>query len=125
MYDALILSEQSRSILKAIYEPKYPDFIGHHVTLKFAPGKTYVKPLIENAQVVGYCDDGQGCEAFLVSVNGNTIRPDGKFYHITWSIDRSKGVKPVHAGDLLADIDYEVDPIEPWIELNFKHEIVR
>jgi len=51
-------------------------------------------------KVVGYVDDGEGLEALVVSVNGSTERPDGKIYHITWSLN--EGRKPVESNDLLA-----------------------
>lgn len=50
-------------------------------------------------EVVGYIDTGDGLEGFLVEVNGKSDRPSGGKYHITWSIDRDKGYKPVNTND--------------------------
>jgi len=37
----------------------------------------------------------------LVELNGSTRRSDGRLYHITWSLDRSKGKKPFHTNDII------------------------
>ncbi|AVH85177.1 hypothetical protein RsoM2USA_249 [Ralstonia phage RsoM2USA] len=123
MYDALILSEKTRNELLAIFPPVYTDEIGHHVTIKFGVGKNYVQPNVKMADVVAYVDDTKGCEAFIVQVDGETYRPDGKPYHITWSIDRAAGVKPMHAGDVAKDESIWVK-IDPPIQIEFTHEIV-
>jgi len=104
MYTALVLDSKSRRELQKKFPPKYPDFIGHHVTLKFGVPKDTPKPKQPaTIEVVGYKDDGKGVEALVVAVNGKSERPDGSTYHITWSIDRSAGRKPVDSNKILKD----------------------
>jgi hypothetical protein len=101
MYTAYVLDDKSRRSLAKVFPPKYPEFVGHHITLKFGVPKDTKKPRPADISIVGYADDGEGLEALVVSVNGKTIRPDGKTYHITWSLDRSKGRKPVQSNALV------------------------
>lgn len=111
-YIAYTLDKKSRNKLKSIFPPKYPEFIGHHITYKFGVGADEKLPKGGTFKVVGYADDGKGLEALVVEVNGKTQRPDGKIYHITWSLDRSKGRKPVHSNNLIASKGFEnVSPV--------------
>ena len=117
MYTGYELSEESRNKLKKIFPPKYPMFLGHHITEKFGesdPDNIPEQP--EKAKVVGYVNDKKGIEGLLVSINGTTNRPDGSQYHITWSLDNSKGYKPVHTNKIISKavsikpINIEVTP---------------
>ena len=65
-------------------------------------------------EVVGYIDDGKGVEGFLVAIDGSTNRPSGGKYHLTWSIDRSKGAKPVHTNAHTG----EAKPLKRYIEID-------
>lgn len=111
MYTAYKLTQKSRQKLAYLYPPKYPEFIGHHITEKFGVGPDEPAPdepvLI---QVVGYIDNGEGVEGFLVEIDGESDRPSGGKYHITWSIDRSKGFKPVNTNDYVNQAE-EVRPV--------------
>ncbi len=102
MYIAYVLDLKSKNSLAKKFPPKYPDFIGHHVTL-FPGVKSDAQrpPAAKSVKVVGYADDGEGLEALVVEVNGTTQRPDGGTYHITWSLDRSLGRKPVQSNELV------------------------
>jgi len=112
MYTALVLDKKSRRELQKQFPPKYPDFIGHHVTLKFGVPKDTPKPSQpKTVQVVGRADDGKGVEALVVAVNGKTKRPDGSTYHVTWSIDKSAGRKPVDSNKILKNGFDKVEPI--------------
>jgi len=102
-YQAFELSEESRNHLAGIFPPKFPEFIGHHITYAFGVMSTDPLPEASNLQVVGYACDSKGIEALIVSVDGSTDRPDGKTFHITWSLDRSAGFKPVNSNDLIAN----------------------
>ena len=119
-YLAFEVDKKSRKDLKKIFEPQFKEFIGHHVTYKFgvkSNEKLPNKPKI--AKVVGYVKNDKGLEALVVEINGSTKRPDGKTFHITWSLDRSAGFKPVHSNNLLTSGKWEnVNPIE--IKLNPK-----
>jgi hypothetical protein len=101
-YNAYVISDESRNELASIFPPKYPDWIGHHATLDFGVPEDPSLPYGDPAKIVviGYAEE-DGLEALVVSVNGEEYRPDGKRYHITWSLDRSLGKKPVHSNTLI------------------------
>jgi hypothetical protein len=101
-YQALELSQASRIQLAQMFPAKFGDFIGHHITYAFGVKSDVPLPEVQNIEVVGYAVDPQGIEALVVSVNGTTVRPDGKTFHITWSLDRDAGFKPVHSNDLVS-----------------------
>lgn len=100
-YTVYVLDQSSREALEARFPPKYPKFIGHHITYQFGvPANTEVPPPAQ-LKVVGRVDSGDGLEALVVSINGSTSRTDGKTYHITWSLDPGK-YKPADSNDVLA-----------------------
>lgn len=93
------LDAQDRDTLLGMIEPAYPDVIAHHVTLHMGEGAL---PEANAGSVVGFIDDGAGVQALIVKINGTTDRPGGGTYHITWSIDRAAGFKPVDSNKALA-----------------------
>lgn len=106
MYTAWVLSETERTRLLALFPPRYPDVVAHHVTDR--PGVRKDAPLPPEADlvVVGMADDGEKVQALVVEVNGSTAREAGGTYHLTWSLDREAGAKPVHSNDVLASQGY-------------------
>jgi hypothetical protein len=110
-YMAYTLSSSSRQQLLSHFKPKYPEVICGHVTYKFPAKSTdELPPEVKEAHVVGY-ENGDGIEAVVVEINGSKTRPDGKLYHITLSLDRAKGKKPVHSNDLVNKSYQHVSPI--------------
>jgi hypothetical protein len=104
MYTAYTLTSVSKKKLYLLYPPKYPEFIGHHITEEFGvPDGTDIPDDPTLVEIVGYIDNGKGVEGFLVEVNGTSDRPTGGKYHITWSINRDKGYKPFHTNDHTGD----------------------
>lgn len=100
-YTAYVLTDESRAQLLKSFPPAYPDVIAHHATIELGgePGK-YNYGEVTNLTVVGHAA-GDGVEAVVVEVDGTIYRPDGKLFHITVSIDRSIGKKPVDSNRLL------------------------
>jgi hypothetical protein len=94
------LDHQDRDTLLGMIAPAYPDVIAHHVTLHMGEGAL---PVETEGQVVGFADDGHGVQALVVEIAGTTNRPGGGTYHITWSIDRAAGRKPVDSNHVIAD----------------------
>lgn len=111
MYTGYEISKRSRELLHKKYPPQYETFLGHHITEKFGvpddhpppdnPGKVFVIAKLE----------GEGIEGFLVSLGGQIDRPGGGRYHLTWSLDKTKGVKPVDTNKLVYDPKW-IEPIE-------------
>ena len=100
MYTAYVLDEQSRERLLAKFPPKYSKVIAHHITVEFGVDSNTPPPPNAEIRVVGHADSGDGLEALVVSVDGEKQREDGKFYHITWSLEPDK-YRPVDSGDLI------------------------
>lgn len=105
MYTAYEIPRSVFDKIVEVFPPKYPDTIGHHVTVEF--GVSAETPIPEDAEiklirhlyyVIGSSKD---VECFIVSVNDSTERPDGGTYHLTWSIDRSTGANPVDSNELV------------------------
>jgi hypothetical protein len=120
-YVAYVLGDPSRNLLAKRFPPKYPEFVGHHITVEFGVPKDASLPFGDTAdiEVVGYTED-DGIEALVVAVNGETKRPDGKTYHITWSLDRSKGRKPVDSNNVVAQRGFtKVSPIVVYAILQY------
>ena len=87
-YEAFVLDSKSRERLLRAFPPKYPDVLAHHITEKFGVPKPTepVRHYAANVKIIGYVDDGVGCEALVVEVNEKSTRKDGKPYHITLSM---------------------------------------
>lgn len=98
-YVAFVLSDISRAKIIERFKPKFPDVIAHHVTHRMG-----VSNIVDTTNhiiaVYGYVKD-DSLEALLVTVNGRSTRPDGKKYHITLSLDRSLGRKPVDSNKVI------------------------
>jgi len=112
MYTAYVLDKKSRRELAKKFPPKHDEFIGHHITVNFGVPKGTPKPSQpKKVEVVGYANNDDGLEALVVAVNGKTDRPGGSKYHITWSLNRSEGFKPVHSNKLISKGYEKIDPI--------------
>jgi hypothetical protein len=86
-YTGYLLTLASRAELLAAFPPIYERVIAEHVTVAFdVDALTPAPPAPQAVEVVGYIDSGDGIQAVLVAVDGETFRPDGKLYHITLSL---------------------------------------
>lgn len=85
------------------FPPHFPEIIGHHITLVYGIPKPEQCPTsVADVRVVGWAKS-VGIEAFVVEVNGSIEREDGFLFHITWSLDRSLGKKPVDAKQVISE----------------------
>jgi hypothetical protein len=116
MYIAYVLSNNSLNKLKQVINQDYPDLIAHHITYKFGVKPTEaIPPETDEIYVIGVASQ-DGVQALLVSINGQVERSDGSLYHITWSIDKSAGKKPVdsnkiiHRAKMISPIKIEAYP---------------
>jgi hypothetical protein len=109
--EAFVLTQESREKLAKQFPPKFPVWIGHHVTHRFGvpntPNVPYGEQTHGNFEVIGYAE-GDGIEALVVRVVGRTSRPDGGTYHITWSLDPAKDRRPKDSNALIAKRGWEV-----------------
>ena len=63
-------------------------------------------PSEKSGEVVGEIDDEAGVQALVVRVGDTTNRSDGSTYHITWSIDRSRGRRAVESNTVIARLGW-------------------
>lgn len=104
-YTAYVLTDESRAQLLEVFPPTYPDVVAHHITWEFGVTESADLPeASDHIRIVGRVDDGKGVEALLVTVSGNSTRPDGGTLHITWSLDRSTGAKPFHSNQVIQNV---------------------
>ena len=84
--------------LLADHPPRYSEVVADHVTLRV---RGYKPPGDVRAAIVGRTDDGEGVEAMVVTIDGETDRPDGSTYHITWSLGPGRQAR--ESNDVLRD----------------------
>ena len=96
------VNRQQRDELLQRFPPRYRDVDADHVTLESnADGEPL--PADVKSEIVGRADDGDSLECLVVTVDGTTDRPDGSTFHITWSLDRSKGRQARESNDVLKE----------------------
>lgn len=99
-YTAYVLTEASRENLLKLFPPTYSNVVAHHVTWMFGVDETTeLPPQHRTATIREIVDDQTGVEALIVNIDGNSIRPDGKTLHVTWSL--ADGRKPVESNDAI------------------------
>lgn len=104
------LEPSDRDKLLMRFEPLFPDVIADHVTLRTGTDEKTPLPRETRGQVIGEIDDGAGVQALVVKIGGTTNRADGSTYHITWSIDRARGRRPVESNNAIAQLGWRSLP---------------
>lgn len=99
------LDRPQRALLLERFPPRYADVIADHVTLKTNSEHDGLPRPVE-AAIVGCADDRDSLECLVVTVNGTTDRPDGSTFHITWSLDKSKGREARESNDVLKELGW-------------------
>ena len=93
------LERGEREELLRRFPPRYDDVIADHVTLQSNALDEPLPSAVE-AKIVGRADDEDSLECMVVTVDGTTDRPDGSTFHITWSLDKSKGREAKESNDV-------------------------
>lgn len=97
MYTGFLLTKESREKLLKLFPPLYKTVLGHHITHQFGVSKdTNAPDMPKSVKVIGHISNDYSIQGLLVEIDGSVKRPDGKKYHITWSLDEHRGAKPVH-----------------------------
>ena len=99
------LDRAQREELLTRFPPHYPKRVADHVTFltRQAPGA--MPPPEARAEILGRVDDGKGVEAMVVAIEGETDRPDGSTWHITWSLGPGREAK--ESNDAIAECGWE------------------
>ena len=100
------LDDRERVSLLARFAPLFPDVVADHVTLRTGTDHRTGLPRETRGEIVGEVDDGAGVQALVVSIAGTTKRADGSTYHITWSLDRARGRRPVESNDVIVRLGW-------------------
>ena len=95
------LPRDLREQLLTRFPPQYENVVADHVTLNVNAGSETPLPREVAAEVVGRADDGASLECLVVKIDGDTDRPDGSTYHITWSLGPTR--KARESNDVLRD----------------------
>lgn len=97
-YSAYLLTQEAQRSLIERCSPRHPEVIAHHVTHAFPDDAP--PPEATEVLVIGYAQDSR-VDCVVVEVHGSHERPSGGVYHVTLSVDRAQGGKPVHSNRLL------------------------
>ena len=100
------LDEADRLSLLGRFPPLWPDVVADHITLKSSAAENEPLPEEQPAEIVGSISDGEGLQAMIVVVGDHVGRPDGGTFHITWSLDRSRGREASQSNDVIADLGW-------------------
>ena len=102
------LDRDHRTRLLEQLAPTYSEVVADHVTLD-ADAADKLLPPPATAKIVGRTDDRRGVEAMVVALDGDTDRPDGSTFHITWSL--TAGRRAVESNDAIRDHGWTaIDP---------------
>lgn len=97
------LDDSERVALLERFPPEWPDVIADHVTLEMGADRSAPLPNDTTGEIVGAINDEEGLQALVVAIRGDTERPDGSTYHITWSLDRARGREPIQSNQVIAE----------------------
>lgn len=98
------LSEEMREKILSLFPPSYHVVYCDHITISL---KDIEYPECDTIRIVGYAKDDL-VETLVVEIDGNTIRPDGKIFHITLS---TNWCPPALSNDLIAKGYEKIGPI--------------
>ncbi len=97
--------EERKKLLKR-FPPRWPDVLADHITYVVYSHRHVSLPNQTSARIIGSVDDGDGVQAMIVEINGSTERPDGNTFHITWSLDRTRGLNPSDSNAVIRENDW-------------------
>ena len=106
------LSRECRETLLDSLPPSYSRTVADHVTFRSGdPARDEEIPGdAGDPRIVGRADDGIGVEAYVVAIDGDTARPDGSTWHVTWSL--GPGRKARESNEVIAACGWQaVDPV--------------
>lgn len=97
-YVCWLLDGKDREQLLELIPPEFANVYAHHITLVYDVHHAFPLPTTTEGKIVGEIMDA-GVQTLVVEIDGTTIRPDGKTFHITWSLEDGKF--PSNSNDIL------------------------
>jgi hypothetical protein len=117
------LNKSSRAHLIRVHSPALPNVFGTHVTWAYGVQPDASYPSHEVLCHISGIHRTPRAEILLCSVDGNTLREDGKPFHIT--LATAHGIPPATALD---DFDpgavHEIAPISLTLQFKLEHAVV-
>ncbi len=98
------LDPDERVDLLERFAPSYAHVVADHVTLASDVPDDADLPSATRGGIVGAISDGRGVQALVVAIEGDTRRPDGSTYHITWSL--GPGRRAVESNAVIAEMGW-------------------
>lgn len=84
-YSCYALSEVSKTELASAIDTIFPIVKADHITFAY---DTEMLPVdVKIAKALGVVIAAAQIQTLFVELNGNKYRPDGEFWHITWSVN--------------------------------------
>ena len=80
----LVPADERERLLER-FRPRHERTIADHVTLRAGVTQEAPPPQATTGAIVGVAED-EGVQALVVEIDGETARPGGGTYHITWSL---------------------------------------
>jgi hypothetical protein len=103
------LEPTARAALLTVLPPRYAEVVADHVTLQAKVEADTPPPPPVRCRIIGEADDGQGVQAMVVEIDGESDRPGDGTFHITWSL--ADGRRAIESNDVIAERGWS--PIEP------------
>ena len=116
-YSCFVIDGADRARALEIIKPSYSKVIAHHCTFIFGDREDNDPPVSTfDIELLSVVDSGDGIQAVLVSVDDSITAPDGRTFHITWSLDPTKK-KPKDSNMLIKQAPKlgAITPIDPKI----------
>lgn len=105
-YSSFVLSGESRKEIFIKFPPTRSNVFAHHITVSYGSSRL---PTLDVLRAVGYLDVA-GVQLLLVSLGGETLRPDGNYYHCTISTD--DGVPARRANSVIGNFLSDALPVD-------------
>lgn len=107
---------QERERLLAMFPARYERVVADHVTLRSRVPEDTPPPAPAEGRIIGVADDGEGVQAYVVEIDGESARPGGGTYHITWSLAPMRQAR--QSNDVIAERGWT--PIDEPVEVRLE-----
>jgi hypothetical protein len=98
-----------KTLVLSLAPPVHQNIFAEHITFQYGISDDTPLPFApKKVVIIGYAFNDKA-QAFVVEIDGNVERPDGKPYHITLST--AERVKPFYSNILLENGWDDIEPI--------------
>lgn len=97
------LRASERLSLLELLPVQFDDIIADHITYSSGNDFANLLPELRTAFIIGHSSDNLGVQAMIIKINESIFRPDGKIFHITWSLDLSSNRRPAESNHVIME----------------------